>query len=145
MLEKRVFLIDIDNITDDKLDFALKSDKEFMSIAEKQGNVYSLEGYQKAFNFNAEEINSSTQYIRILDVEVNLPIDELTCPHCKTKGEPCDFPDLYYDGCGDDFEDEDEETQELYNEQAKLQLELQQLGYNIVTCGNCGDVFIHRT
>jgi hypothetical protein len=30
-------------------------------------------------------------------------------------------------------------------EQIKLQHELQNLGYNIVTCGNCGSVLIHRT
>ena len=57
--------------------------------------------------------------------------DWLCCPHCTFEGEPCDFPDLYYNGCG-------------YVEQEKLQEEIQSKGYNIVTCGMCGYTIIHR-
>lgn len=33
----------------------------------------------------------------------------------------------------------------MINKQHKLLLELQNKGYNIVTCGNCGAVIIHKT
>lgn len=40
------------------------TDEEFMDIAEEQGTVYSLKGFQDAFNYS-DNINSS-YYIRIL-------------------------------------------------------------------------------
>ena len=55
------------------------------------------------------------------------------CPNCGFESDPCDFPDLYYS---------DTATTELIKNQVKLQEELQDKGYNIVTCGLCGQVFI---
>ena len=31
------------------------------------------------------------------------------------------------------------------NKQAKLLIAIQEKGFNIVTCGHCGDIFIHKT
>ena len=57
--------------------------------------------------------------------------DDLKCPHCGFEDEICNFPDLFYEGC-------------KYPEQYKLILELQSKGYNIVTCGMCGEPFIQK-
>ena len=59
MKEQRVYMIDT---TFNDLD--ISTDKIFMEISEKQGNVYSLEGFTKAFNNG--EINSNTDIIRII-------------------------------------------------------------------------------
>lgn len=37
------------------------------------------------------------------------------------------------------------DIERLYSTQEQLQRELQSLGYNVVSCGNCGDVLLHRT
>lgn len=37
------------------------------------------------------------------------------------------------------------DIEEIYFKQKQLQQELQLLGYNIVSCGSCGNVFLHRT
>tara|TARA_R100000081_G_C4637573_1_gene76226 strand:+ start:313 stop:492 length:180 start_codon:yes stop_codon:yes gene_type:complete len=59
MKEQRVYII---NTTINDLD--IPTDKIFMDISEKQGNVYSLGGFTKAFNRG--EINSHTDIIRII-------------------------------------------------------------------------------
>ena len=59
----------------------------------------------------------------------------LTCPGCHFTDDICSFPDLY---C------EDIDNTKAINNQVKLQRELLNLGYNIVTCGNCGQVFIYK-
>jgi len=59
MKEQRVYMIDT---TFNDLD--IPTDKIFMEISEKQGNVYSLGGFTKAFNNG--EINSNTDIIRII-------------------------------------------------------------------------------
>ena len=60
--------------------------------------------------------------------------EELTCPYCGHNSDPCDFPDwLWADG-----------DVELYPEQYQILMEIQQVGYNAVTCGQCGDMFLHR-
>lgn len=41
------------------------------------------------------------------------------------------------------FNQSDDPTPEI-EEQFELLREIQKLGYNIVNCGGCGDVFIHR-
>ena len=65
MEEKKVYMIDT---TFDDLDIPKfvqkRTDKIFMEISEKQGNVYSLGGFTKAFNRG--EINSNTDIIRII-------------------------------------------------------------------------------
>lgn len=60
---------------------------------------------------------------------------DLKCPYCGFEGDCCDFPDLFY-------EDADNTTE--INEQVKLQKAMWNVGFNIVTCGNCGDVFIQK-
>tara|TARA_Y100000033_G_scaffold29070_1_gene27671 strand:+ start:273 stop:479 length:207 start_codon:yes stop_codon:yes gene_type:complete len=62
--EQRVYMIDTTKVKASILFRANKTDKIFMEIAEKQGNVYSLGGFTKAFN--REEINSNTDIIRII-------------------------------------------------------------------------------
>jgi len=61
---------------------------------------------------------------------------DITCPHCGFTEEPCFFPDLYqtevYEG-------------NKYNEQAVLLDKIQQWGFNVVTCGQCGLVILHET
>ncbi len=60
-------------------------------------------------------------------------IEEVICPYCKYISDYSNFPDLFYE----------QEGQDLYlKQQYQSLIELQQLGYNIVTCGNCGQVFI---
>ena len=59
-------------------------------------------------------------------------INYVKCPHCGYRGDECDFPDLYCE-----FEEKAE-----YKEQYKLLKQLQDLGYNIVTCGMCGYIKI---
>lgn len=59
----------------------------------------------------------------------------LECPYCGFIGDECDFPDLFYIDC--------ESTGKII-EQEKLLQEIQSHKLNIVTCGMCGDVFIHK-
>ena len=59
----------------------------------------------------------------------------LECPYCGFIGDECDFPDLFYTEC---------ESTEGIIEKEKLLNEIQSHKLNIVTCGMCGDVFIHR-
>jgi len=40
------------------------SDEKFMELAEEDGRVYSLEGFQNAFNM--EEVNTAVDIIRII-------------------------------------------------------------------------------
>lgn len=59
--------------------------------------------------------------------------DELSCPYCNWGGEYCDFPDLFYQNADNTIG---------LNKQYKLLQELWSVGYNIVTCGCCGNPFI---
>lgn len=61
--------------------------------------------------------------------------ENLRCPYCGYESDFCDFPDLFYD----DYD----VTCEM-KKQLDLLIALQELGYNIVTCGQCGQVFIHE-
>ena len=58
----------------------------------------------------------------------------LKCPYCKQILGYADCPDL--------FASEDDEDLE---EQEDLLFEMQRAGYNVVVCGDCGQVFLHRT
>lgn len=58
---------------------------------------------------------------------------ELTCPYCGFTSDECDFPDLFYTDYDVTYE---------MKKQLELLIALQELGYNIVTCGDCGQVFI---
>lgn len=57
---------------------------------------------------------------------------DMKCPHCGYESEDYDFPDLYCE-----FEEKAE-----YKEQYKLLKQLQDIGYNVVTCGMCGNAII---
>lgn len=59
----KVYLIDVDKTGKNVMGF---SDEQFMDEAEEQGTVYSLVGFQNAFNGQA--VNTSTDCIRILTV-----------------------------------------------------------------------------
>lgn len=59
-MEKKVYVIDTTNL---EKGFAEMSKEEFMDESEKQGRVYSLEGFQRAFN--EEEVNVATDIILI--------------------------------------------------------------------------------
>lgn len=74
--------------------------------------------------------------VALMQDELKLKNNEcLKCPHCECYQDFSDCPDLFYP--------DDDCTSDLYK-QYKLQLELNQNGYNIVTCGHCGQVFIHK-
>lgn len=60
---------------------------------------------------------------------------KLTCPYCGFTSDECDFPDLFYD----DYDVTCEMKRQL-----ELLTALQELGYNVVTCGDCGQVFIQE-
>ena len=66
MKEIRVYVVDVHSDTDELI--PLLSDEEFMNVAEHNGTVYTLQGFQYAFNNDL--INSSEEFIRIIEVEV---------------------------------------------------------------------------
>jgi len=64
-MEQKVYIIDISYDDFEIPDFKERGSlEEFMDIAERQGNVYSINGFSKAFNRG--EINSNTDIIRII-------------------------------------------------------------------------------
>ena len=62
--EIRVYVLDCQDISIDK-GYKELTEKEWMEECEKQGRVYTLEGFQRAFN--EEEINSSIDVIRFIN------------------------------------------------------------------------------
>ena len=73
MKELRVYVINVDDVDFEKempVNTAVSelSDKKFIEIAERQGSVYTLQGFQNAFN--NENINSSADIIRFIEVDV---------------------------------------------------------------------------
>jgi hypothetical protein len=66
--ETRVYVVDTEDERMDDVYWEELTDEEFMFEAEEQGKVYTLDGFAKAFNF--EEINSSTDAIRFIQVPV---------------------------------------------------------------------------
>lgn len=65
MKKLRVCAVDIDTIEEQT---CLVTDEIFMQLAEERGTVYSLKGFELAFNY--EELNTSTDKIRFIEVEV---------------------------------------------------------------------------
>ena len=59
----KVYLIDGSNMISNK-GFEEMTDEEFMTESESQGHVYSLQGFQQAFN--EEKININTDVIKII-------------------------------------------------------------------------------
>lgn len=66
----------------------------------------------------------------MIDIDKKINKNEIKCPYCNYTNEECNFPDLFYEGCPN------------LKEQYKLLQGLWTLGYNIVTCGECGQVII---
>ena len=58
---------------------------------------------------------------------------DLQCPYCGMIGDYCDFPDLFVDG---------DDSSPV--EQVEMLQELWEHGFNIVSCGQCGGIIIHR-
>ncbi|HSE99816.1 MAG TPA: hypothetical protein VLA48_02880 [Nitrososphaeraceae archaeon] len=67
MKEIKVYLINIgltiDGVTDE--DYLL-DDELFMNEAERQGSVFSIEGFTREFNSDVLEISNSQSYIRFI-------------------------------------------------------------------------------
>lgn len=63
----RVYIINLDKLDDIKGSDDY-SNEEFMDIAEEQGTVYTLKGFQNAFNYE-ESISPINCYIRFIDTE----------------------------------------------------------------------------
>lgn len=62
-VETRVYVVEESVSNYDTKQF---NDEAFMSLAEEQGRVYTLEGFQEAFN--REEVNSAIDVIRFISV-----------------------------------------------------------------------------
>jgi hypothetical protein len=56
-----------DTLSKDK-HYSELTDEEFMTVAEEDGRVYTLDGFQEAFNL--EEINSAIDIVRLISVPV---------------------------------------------------------------------------
>lgn len=66
MKEIRVYAINVDFCNDEIYAKDL-SNEDFIYIAEKQGTVYSLKGFE--YNFNNEYIDTTNFYIRFIEVD----------------------------------------------------------------------------
>ena len=103
---------------------------------------------EKIYEMTEEELNTTldkcencpryTQCDTIALMQDELLVKQgelLKCPYCERYMEFADCPDLFY---------EDSNNSKVINEQYELLQELQSKGFNIVTCGHCGQVFIHK-
>ena len=72
--ELRVFLINYDKNSETFDNIKNPSDEDFMTEAELQGTVFTLEGFVRNFNSSYSEINQETDSIRIIPVPVSLPV-----------------------------------------------------------------------
>lgn len=66
MKEIRVYAINVD-FYDDEIYLETLTNEEFISIAEEQGAVYSLKGFE--YIFNNEYIDTINCYIRFIEVD----------------------------------------------------------------------------
>jgi hypothetical protein len=62
--ELRVYVVDANLL---EVSYEELTDGEFVQEAENQGNVYSLVGFQEAFNDG--EIDSSVEVLRVIEIE----------------------------------------------------------------------------
>jgi len=62
VIETKVYVVD--TTQEIKVDNYFADLNSFMYVSEKQGNVYSLQGFQNAFN--NEEINPNTDLIKLI-------------------------------------------------------------------------------
>ena len=75
-VETRVYVVEnIDSIGDmtdiltENIHYSELSDSDFMELAEQDGRVYSLQGFQDAFN--EEEVNTAIDVVRFINVPLN--------------------------------------------------------------------------
>ena len=75
-VETRVYVVEnidsigvMSDILTDGLHYSHLSDEEFMNLAEQDGRVYSLEGFQDAFN--EIEVDSNIDVVRFINVPLN--------------------------------------------------------------------------
>lgn len=59
--ETRIYMIEVDEKGSDDY-----TNEEFMTLAEEQGTIYSLKGFQDEFNYT--DNISTNYYIRILNI-----------------------------------------------------------------------------
>lgn len=64
MSETRVYVIDTFNVRGRNWNDL--TDEEFITLAEQDGNIYTLEGFQEAFN--VQDINTEIDVIRFINV-----------------------------------------------------------------------------
>ena len=62
--ETRVYVIDTFNVRG--INWNDLTDEEFINLAEEDGNVYTLQGFQEAFN--SQDINTEIDVIRFINV-----------------------------------------------------------------------------
>lgn len=61
--------------------------------------------------------------------------DLIRCPYCNYESDESNFPDLFYQDLNNSPE---------VNKQYRLLEDMWANGFNIVTCGSCGQVFIQK-
>lgn len=69
--ELRVFLINHDKNSEKYDNLRNPSDDDFMDEAERQGTVFTLEGFVNHFNMSYSAINQETDSIKIIPVPVS--------------------------------------------------------------------------
>jgi hypothetical protein len=69
LFETRVYVVDTEDDRMNDVYWEELTNEEFMLEAEEQGRVYTLDGFAKAFN--SEEVNTSTDAIRFIEVPVS--------------------------------------------------------------------------
>ena len=107
MKELRVFIVTLSKEVPEP---HVLGDEDFMSIAEKNGTVWSLEGFERAFNVN-NEVDSSVDIIRFIEVEVpsddtevNITVNKLELASDLAHNAMCDELGVSID----DWEDNEE-------------------------------------
>ena len=62
-VETRVYVLEPDDLGERH--YSELTDEDFITLAEEQGRIYTLQGFQEAFNL--EEINSAIDIIRFIN------------------------------------------------------------------------------
>lgn len=115
-----------------------------MGVCDKGLNAYIiLKMTDKKLNSTLDKCEKSCEKYLTCDTalliqdELKLKRNEcLKCPYCERYQDFSDCPDLFY------F---DKNYNKALNTQAELLQKMQEKGFNVVTCGFCGEVFIHAT
>jgi len=68
LVETRVYVLDTADFGEQTKHHSDLTNDEFQTLAEEQGRVYTLGGFQEAFN--SEEINSTIDIIRVISVRL---------------------------------------------------------------------------